>query len=574
MVPFHHRRPALALESTTVDVRHLQHVRSHVLFKVLPAILSTLLIIPLHQNASLAISAPEINQSLTASQVTAARGIFRFASTDWSAIHAAGFNASTDGGVQDNGAAQAAAGITGMVWVAAYDNQGCAQTMTNSTIAAMVQANVNAGRPGLRYQIGDEPTAYGCKAAMAYSSITQAVHSADSSAKTWVADDQFQDGNPVQQGIYMKGTVDILAFDVYPCRIGNSCNYAAIDSAVQQIHAAGLTNWEFILQDFSDSSWRWPTPAEIQAQFDHWKGQGASGYWVYAWDYLGATVTSQPGNVAALQSINSQNLNPAPYALGVVGTDNGLWVLHSGSAGFVSDSGILLGAPAVVAIPQSSGPAVPLYIATGSDHGLWVRNDSHGWQSFGGAPIYCIDNPGAAVIAGTLYVACQGQDHALWHGETPAPTGTNLPSLDPNGWQSLGGLLSAGPAVSSVAGTPTYFVVGTDQHVYSRDLSSGFVGYSWTCIGHPAVATSGSTSYFACHGSDNALWYSTNTGSGWSSPQSLGGVLIDGVGLAATSTGPIFFVEGTDQAVYQRTISAGWTSDGGEVNLGVGGCAL
>jgi hypothetical protein len=253
--------------------------------------------------------------------------------------------------------------------------------------------------------------------------------------------------------------------------------------------------------------------------------------------------------------------------------DNGLWVLHSGS-GFTSDGGVLLGAPAVVAIPQSSGPAVPLYIATGSDHGLWVRNDSQGWQTFGGAPIYCIDNPGAAVIAGTLYVACQGQDHALWHGETPAPSGTNLPNLDPNVWQSLGGLLRAGPAVASVAGTPTYFVIGSDQRVYSRDLSSGFIEYSWACIGHPAVATSGSTSYFACHGTDNALWYATASGSGWSAAQSLGGVLIDGVGLAATSAGPIFFVEGTDHAVYQRTISSGWTSDGGGVNLGLAACAL
>ena len=573
MVPFNFGRPALALESTAADVWRLKHVRFRLLSKGLPSILSTVLIICLHQSGSPAITTHQINQSLTASQVTPTRGIFRFTSTDWSAIHAAGFNASTDGGVQDNGAAQGAAGITGMVWVPAYDNQSCAQTMTNSSIAAMVQANVSAGHAGLRYQIGDEPTANNCKAAPVYASITQAVHGADSTAKTWVADDQFQDGNPVQQGIYMKGMVDILAFDVYPCRIGNSCNYAAIDSAVQQIRAAGLTNWEFVLQDFSDSSWRWPTPAEIQGQFDHWKGQGASGYWVFAWDYLGAPVTSQPGNVAALQSINSQDLNPAPYVFGAVGMDNGLWVLHSGS-GYTSDGGVLLGAPAVVAIPQSSGPAVPLYIVTGSDHSLYVRNDSHGWQFFGGAPMYCIDNPGAAVIAGTLYVACQGQDHALWHGETPAPSGTNLPTLDPTGWQSLGGVLTAGPAVASVAGTPTYFVIGSDQRVYSRDLSSSFVAYPWTCIGHPAVATSGSTSYFACHGSDNALWYSTNTGSGWSPPQSLGGVLIDGVGLAATSTGPIFFVEGTDQAVYQRTISSGWTSDGGEINLGVGGCAL
>jgi PKD repeat protein len=244
------------------------------------------------------------------------RGIFRYTSTDFAAMHAAGFNASTDGGVQDNLTAQVANGIAGMVWVAAYNNVACTQTLTNTQIAAMVQANVTAGHPGLRYQIGDEPTANGCNAAPVYTSITQAVHAVDASAKTWADIDQFQVGNPVQSGVPMKGTVDIIAFDVYPCQSG-PCDYSAIDSAVQQIHAANVTNWEFILQDFSASPWRWPTPAEIQAQFDHWKNQGAIGYWVFAWDYLGQQMIQQTGNVAAVQSINSQAINSSPSTVTV-----------------------------------------------------------------------------------------------------------------------------------------------------------------------------------------------------------------------------------------------------------------
>jgi len=112
------------------------------------------------------------------------RGIFRYTSVDFAAMHSAGFNAATDGGVQDNGAAEAANGITGLVWVDAYNNTTCVQTMTNPTIAAMVQVNVVAGKPGLRYEIGDEPTAFGCNAAPVYASITQAVHAADPTAKT------------------------------------------------------------------------------------------------------------------------------------------------------------------------------------------------------------------------------------------------------------------------------------------------------------------------------------------------------------------------------------------------------
>jgi hypothetical protein len=247
---------------------------------------------------------PSVSPTPSHQPSLAVRGIYRFTSTDFPAMRAAGFNASTDGGVQDNGDTEAAAGIVGMVWVDAYSNTSCVQTMTDSAISALVQANVGAGHSGLRYQIGDEPTANGCNAPPVYLHITQIVHGVDPAAKTWVADDQFQVGNPAQQGVPMKGAVDILAFDVYPCESG-PCVYSAIDSAVQQIHAAQLTNWEFIIQDFSYNSWRWPTPSEIQAQFDHWKNQGASGYWVFAWDYQGQQLISQPGNLAALKQINS-----------------------------------------------------------------------------------------------------------------------------------------------------------------------------------------------------------------------------------------------------------------------------
>src|ERR1700674_3419304 len=129
--------------------------------------------------------------------------------------------------------------------------------MADAAIQTLVQDNVSAGRRGLRYQIGDEPTANGCltvapTAPTIYRHITQIVHGIDPHAKTWVADDQFQSGNPLQTGIPMKGSVDILAFDVYPCRSG-ACDIAAIDSAVRQIDAARLTNWEFIIQDFGTS---------------------------------------------------------------------------------------------------------------------------------------------------------------------------------------------------------------------------------------------------------------------------------------------------------------------------------
>lgn len=240
------------------------------------------------------------------------RGIYRFSSTAWSTLAQDGFNWSTDGGTNTNYyAGQRAAGLNGMVWLPAYDNSSCQQTMTDAEIQQVVQTNVSGGNAGARYQVGDEPTANGCVAAPTYSHVTSVIHAADRSAKTWVADDQFNDPSTSNwpAGLPMKGSVDILAFDIYPCQSG-PCQLNMIDLAIQRIHSVGLTNWEFILQDFGPcESWRAPTATEVLQQFQHWQGAGALGYWVYTYDSDG----SCPGNVAGsnvLKQINGLAVNP------------------------------------------------------------------------------------------------------------------------------------------------------------------------------------------------------------------------------------------------------------------------
>jgi hypothetical protein len=264
----------------------------------------------------------------------------------------------------------------------------------------------------------------------------------------------------------------------------------------------------------------------------------------------------------------------APYVVGVVGTDNGLWTHANGGTGFTSGGGVLTGAPAVVAVPQTSGPALPIYIATGSDHNLYVRSDSKPWQALTSNPVYCIDNPAATILSGILYVACQGSDHALYEAQTAAPTGSNLPTIS-SGWQSFGGVLLYGPSMAPIGGTLTFIVVGSGNQVYSRTLTAGYSQLpGWRCIGHIGFAANGSTSYFGCHGTDNALWYSTNAGGGWSAAQSLGGGLIDGVGIAANASGPTFFVEGTDHALYHRTPTGIYVKDGGQLQFGAAAAGL
>ena len=280
------------------------------------------------------------------------------------------------------------------------------------------------------------------------------------------------------------------------------------------------------------------------------------------------TITNPDGQSSTASILSTTA--PA-FVSGAVGTDGGLWVYHS--TGFTPLGGVVLGV-AIAAIPQSGTIARAIYVATGSDHSLYVRDDTQAWQLLSGNPTFCIDNPAVAVIGGTMYFACEGNDTGLWHAETPVPAGSGLPALSPSSWHKLGGSLAAGPAIASVAGVPTYFVLGTDGHIYARTASTPYSGFSWSCIGHPAVATFNTTSYFACHGTDGSLYYATNSGSGWSAAQSLGGGLVDGVGIAATATGPVFFVEGTDGAEYTRTLGTGWTLIGGQVTHGLAACAL
>jgi hypothetical protein len=264
------------------------------------------------------------------------------------------------------------------------------------------------------------------------------------------------------------------------------------------------------------------------------------------------------------------------YVVGVVGTDGGLWTLTNGSSTFTSLGGGLLGAPAVISIPQPSGHGIPLYIATGTDHNLYVRNDTKGWQPLTNSAIYCKDNPAGIVNGGTLTLACTGSDNALYDAETPVPAGTNLPSISASAWHSLGGASLYGPAVGVVGGVVTFGVVGTDQAAYFRTLTTPYVKQDgWACTGHLALASVSTTAYFACHGySDNALYYSTNTGGGWGAPVSLGGVLIGGPGIAATSAGPTIFVEGSDGALYQRSPTTGFTRVGGKLQFGAAATGL
>lgn len=289
-----------------------------------------------------------------------------------------------------------------------------------------------------------------------------------------------------------------------------------------------------------------------------------------------------------------------PDEIAVTGVNGALWA--EGSHGWFSLGGVLLGAPAVASIPNPDGISygLPVFVGTGSDHRLYVRDLSHPWRVLVNA--YCLNNPAAVVTSAhaagsyVLTVACEGRNQGLYYAQEQVASGV-LPATLPGAMQPLGGVLVNGPAVAavnplgagSVAAEMTFFVLGQDQHIWTRTLAAGWQRMPWQCIGHPAASTSLSSvgypfppqiTMFACHGLDGRLWISKNTGSGWSTFQGvLGGALVDGPGVAVEPQWTNYYVEGTNAAVWDTSTSngnnaLGWSSIGGLTHTGAAAAAL
>jgi hypothetical protein len=140
----------------------------------------------------------------------------------------------------------------------------------------------------------------------------------------------------------------------------------------------------------------------------------------------------------------------------------------------------------------------------------------------------------------------------------------------PAGWHDLGGTPLGRPAVVAVPGEsgelqPLYFETGTDHYVYYRYLTGSWVRVSGAgqCQTTPAVSAAGSAFELACQGLDNHLHAgSTVIRSGvpvairnW---RDLGGTLLAPPAVTGVAGVPEFFVLGTDDRIYRRTLSNGF----------------
>ena len=130
-------------------------------------------------------------------------------------------------------------------------------------------------------------------------------------------------------------------------------------------------------------------------------------------------------------------------------------------------------------------------------------------------------------------------------------------------WESLGGVITSGPAASSWAnGRLDVFARGTDSALWHKWFDGGWS--DWESLGgvltsEPAVCSwaSGRLDVFA-RGTDSALWHKWFDG-GWSDWESLGGVLTSGPGAVSWGSGRIdVFAAGTDSALWHRWFDGSW----------------
>ena len=134
-----------------------------------------------------------------------------------------------------------------------------------------------------------------------------------------------------------------------------------------------------------------------------------------------------------------------------------------------------------------------------------------------------------------------------------------------SGWESLGGVLTSGPGVSSWAsGRLDVFVRGTDNALWHKWFSGGWSG--WESLGGVLTSDPAAVSWgpnridVFVRGTDNALWHKWWNGSAWSGWESLGGVLTSGPAVCSWSSGRLdVFVRGTDNALWHKWYSGGWS---------------
>jgi len=179
-----------------------------------------------------------------------------------------------------------------------------------------------------------------------------------------------------------------------------------------------------------------------------------------------------------------------------------------------------------------------------------LRVEPQGWSSLGGV---LTSTPAASSWgSGTADVFVRGADNALWHRHFD---GTNW-----GAWESLGGIITSDPsAVSNAAGHIDVFARGGDSGIWHRAFN-GTTWSAWDSVGGVATTGPSVTSWgsgrldLVVAGANNyGTWHKTWNGTAWGAWESLGGVAAASPSVVSSGANSLdVFVRGGDGALWRK----------------------
>lgn len=197
-----------------------------------------------------------------------------------------------------------------LVWLGGYDRTTCTLVTSDADLRQQFVTYDLAGDPRvLGYFVADEPnTDHNCPQSVGQlRARTALVHSLDPDRRRFTLANV---DDPAEFAAF-KGTVDVLATDPYPCRIGRPCDPHLIPNRIASLRRAGVTRYVAIVQAFQGTGWRWPTARELQQMLEQWRRSDWCGALVFSWTWQGAQLSDHPDLLAVLRSFDA-HLPKAP----------------------------------------------------------------------------------------------------------------------------------------------------------------------------------------------------------------------------------------------------------------------
>jgi hypothetical protein len=209
------------------------------------------------------------------------------------------------------------------------------------------------------------------------------------------------------------------------------------------------------------------------------------------------------------------------------------------------------------------------------DNGIYHKSFASGtwsstWDSPGGATN---DQPGCAVLEGTLYLVVRGLNNVTYANSM------SLATLTWSGWVSLNGQTPSPPVlvVTSSANRLDLVVRGLANGIYHKAFVNGAWAATWDTPGGTtpdisAAVSGGSILHLVVRGVSNGIWYNSYnfTSGSWSNWFSIGGATATAPSLAIDSSGTLhLMVTGLANGIWHisRTAagvwSQSWDSPGG-----------